>query len=639
MIKSFFQNMTMRTKIIVITLVISVLTTSVGLYVGYLFNKELYKKNIVENLIEDVKLISNYMVMPMEFESPEKGKEVLEKLHSKSSILNCQVFRPDNTLFTSIDFGNNVASEVSTELKTNEILDSDEYIEVYKPIIYQNQTYGAIYIRATNNFEKFQQRYFLIAALLSIVMAIVAFILAHFGQKPIVKPIKSLNQTMADITISKDYSLRLPVNGKNEIAKLNKAFNAMLDAIQLNEQERDVALDALKENEKELIKAKEKAEESNHLKTVFLQNMSHEIRTPMNAIIGFSDLLSNSTLSEEQKKQYLNIIQNNSHQLLAIVTDILTISAIETKQATVNLEKTEINAVLDELWTVFNNNKKYDNVELEIHKTLIDKEAQIFTDQTKLTQILSNLLGNALKFTPKGSIQFGYKRKVIENESVLEFFVKDTGIGIDESGQQLIFERFTQADDSIRRNFGGTGLGLSICKGFVEMLEGKIWLESELGKGTTFYFTIPYKSAISEQEETEQSKPIPSQKTVKTKLEETIVLVAEDEEYNYLFIEEVLHQKGFNLIHARDGQETIDMFKANPNIGLILMDIKMPVMSGFQAAKIIKQMQADVPIVAQSAYALESEIKRYSEVFDDYITKPISTKTLTQKVNKYLSVS
>ena len=640
--KQLFQNIKMRTKIIVITLIISVITTSIGLYIGYLFNVNYYRTNVVETLVEDVKLISNYLVMPMEFESPDKGKEVLEKLQSKSKVLNCQVFLPDNSLFTSIDFGKEKVDNISTELKEKEVIIDNKYIEIYKPINYLNQYYGGIYIRAENNILHFQKRYLLIACLLSFIMGIMAFVLAHFGQKPIVRPINNLNKMMGKVTDEKDYSLRLSVEGKNEIAQLNKAFNQMLDAIQLNEQERDKALIALKANQDELIKAKEKAEESDRLKSVFLQNMSHEIRTPMNAIVGFSDLLNNTSLSLEKKELYLNIIQTNSHQLLSIVNDILTISAIETKQETLNLEKIELNSVLDELWTVFNNNKKLKNVNLEIEKTLIDKEALIYSDKTKLTQILSNLLGNALKFTSEGSVRFGYTRKTEDDHTFLEFFVKDTGIGIEDADQKLIFERFTQANESIRSKFGGTGLGLNICKGFIEILKGKMWLESEEGKGTEFYFTIPYKPVTSDETITEISESTAPKIAIDKALDDelknkdALVLVAEDEEYNFLLIESVLHSIGIRLIHAKDGKETIDMFKTNPNIKLILMDIKMPEMNGYQAAKIIKNLQADMPIVAQSAYALEKEIKHYSKVFDDYITKPINSIILTEKVNKYL---
>jgi len=243
----------------------------------------------------------------------------------------------------------------------------------------------------------------------------------------------------------------------------------------------------------ELLKAKEKSEESDRLKTAFLQNMSHEIRTPMNAIVGFSSMLEEPDLSPEELKNYLSIIVNSSNQLLSIVTDIITISSIDTKQMSVNVEKVTINNLMDHLLSIFNNQASNINIELIVKKPLPDESSEIYTDQTKLTQILSNLLSNALKFTPHGCIEFGYQLKTNE----LEFYVKDDGIGIYPDQHEIIFERFRQADLSTTRKYGGSGLGLSISKGFVELLGGKIWLESEPDKGSTFFFTIPYNTMVN----------------------------------------------------------------------------------------------------------------------------------------------
>ncbi|MDP4276734.1 MAG: ATP-binding protein [Bacteroidota bacterium] len=244
----------------------------------------------------------------------------------------------------------------------------------------------------------------------------------------------------------------------------------------------------IKMYEKELNIAKEKAEESDRLKTAFLQNISHEIRTPMNSICGFSEFLSSPDLTEEERDSYVSIIQSSSQQLLSIVTDILTISSLETHQVTVNLSNLCINNILKELLAQFNQELVGRQVDLKVRMSLDDAQSTILSDKTKLTQILSNLISNALKFTQKGSVEFGYNLK----KEVLEFYVSDNGIGIKPTAMETIFKRFSQADVSIQENFGGTGLGLSISKGFVELLHGKIWVESEYGKGSTFYFTIPY---------------------------------------------------------------------------------------------------------------------------------------------------
>ncbi len=382
---------------------------------------------------------------------------------------------------------------------------------------------------------------------------------------------------------------------------------------------------ALSKTNCELILALEKAEESDRLKTAFLQNMSHEIRTPLNAISGFSGMLNKPELSEEKRKSFVSIIQNSSKQLISIVSDILTISALETKQEKHNIDKVCINSIIVDLLAIFKQQAQNQNISLYAKQQFSDKQSEIYTDKTKITQILTNLLTNALKFTHEGFIEFGY----ILSDSVFEFYVKDSGIGIKSEFHEKIFERFRQADKSINKLYGGTGLGLAISKAFAELLGGKIWVQSELEKGSTFYFTIPYKP-VNEIDKT----------TTPTKQNENFrtVLVAEDEEYNFLFIEELLIDLDLKLIHAKDGRETVEIFKANPKIDLILMDIKMPIMTGHEAAKIIKELNPDLPIVAQSAYALEHERAKFDGIFDDYLTKPINENDLKQMVMKYIDI-
>lgn len=256
----------------------------------------------------------------------------------------------------------------------------------------------------------------------------------------------------------------------------------------------------IKNYEKELIATKEKAEESDRMKTIFLHNLSHEIRTPMNAIIGFSNLLIDNELSEKKRNKYISIIQSSSNQLLSIINDILTISSLETKQETINIDKVNINNLLTELLIIFEPQAQSKNIAISLNCNLNEQQAEIYTDKTKITQILHNFINNALKFTLKGFIEFGYR--LIEKK--LEFYVKDTGIGIKQEDQKNIFERFQQANDEIQQDFGGTGLGLSISKAFTELLGGKIWVESEIEKGSTFYFTIPYKAVNKFDKNTEQ---------------------------------------------------------------------------------------------------------------------------------------
>ena len=378
----------------------------------------------------------------------------------------------------------------------------------------------------------------------------------------------------------------------------------------------------VRKNQDALLLAKDKAEENDRLKTAFLHNLSHEIRTPMNAIIGFSEMLNNNKIDENRKKQYIDIVINSSNQLLSIINDVLIISSIETKQEKVNFENINLNNILNHIYSIYKPQADLKKISLEIKFGLPNEEAEILTDRTKVTQIITNLLSNALKFTSKGFVEMGYSLK--ENE--IEFFVKDTGIGIKKELFFVIFERFRQADYSINKKYGGTGLGLSISEGLVKLLGGKIWVTSELNNGSTFYFTIPYNKI----------QPSIIENYTPSKKEKTLtILVAEDEILNFLLIEEMLSDLNINIIHVKNGQEAVDYCKENNHIDLVLMDINMPIKDGYTATKEIKTFRKDLPIVAQTAYAHDYERKKFSDIFDEYLTKPLNQNTLTKTIEKW----
>lgn len=381
-----------------------------------------------------------------------------------------------------------------------------------------------------------------------------------------------------------------------------------------------------------LEEAKQKAEESEKLKSSFLANLSHEIRTPLNAILGFSSLLTESRIAEKNKKAYSEIIQSNSESLLVLIDDILDFSKIEAEQVKVQIEPVYVNQVLAELFDFFQQ-KTNENLKLIITKPTVDNEITLNTDKIRFKQIISNLLTNAFKFTEKGVIEMGYE---LINSHEIKFFVKDTGIGIDPRFHKAVFERFRKLDEEQDRFYSGSGLGLAICKKLSELLGGKIWVEGNVGEGSQFYFVHPDYSLMrnfQEQKGTNKQKADYDWKNKK-------IAIAEDEENNYILLERIITKNGAEVTWFRDGKDIVDYFSGlkNNDIDLVLMDIKMPVMDGYQALQKIKILFPDIIVVAQTAYAMTEDIAIIRKKgFHDFLTKPINIDSLKEKLNKYLS--
>jgi len=382
----------------------------------------------------------------------------------------------------------------------------------------------------------------------------------------------------------------------------------------------------------ELIKAKEKAEESDRLKSAFLANMSHEIRTPMNGILGFSELLKNPGISGEEQQKYLYIIEKSGARMLNIINDIVDISKIEAGLMKLDTGESDINEQLEYIFSFFKPEVEAKGLKLFLRDLLPVSESVIYTDREKTYAILTNLVKNAIKYTEGGSIEFGCLRK----GNFLEFYVNDTGIGIPKDRQEAIFERFIQADIADKMARQGAGLGLSISKAYIEMMGGKIWVESTEGIGSAFYFTLPYHAG-TERNVIRKDLPVDkAENNFNLELPALKILIAEDDETSELLVDMAVRSVGKVILKARTGFEAVDAFRNNPDIDLILMDIQMPGLNGFEAVRQIRQLNMDVVIIAQSAFGLSGDREKAIHAgCNDYVTKPINKAEIFSIIKKY----
>lgn len=407
---------------------------------------------------------------------------------------------------------------------------------------------------------------------------------------------------------------------KEQLFEQNQEYQALNEELnESNEQIQTI--------NQELVVAKNKAQESDRLKSAFLANISHEIRTPMNGIIGFAGLLSEPDVLPEKRGFYIDIINSSSHRLLKIVNDVLDISKIEAGLIDLHFSNTNLNKLFNELNLFYRPQAKTKKIELRVIQTLPDNEVWVKTDKTKLYQILDNLLNNAVKFTKSGSITLQYKKS---HQGFL-FEIEDTGIGIELAHQKNIFQRFYQGIDHTRYEFGGTGLGLSIAQALVDVMGGIIKVDSEIGKGSRLYFELPLNTLSGDNTEMDDIPLILIFDGLKT------ILVVEDEELYFQFLNSILCNSNIKILHAENGKRAIELVHENPSINLVLMDIHLPDISGFEAAHQIKKFNMEIPVVALTGYDIADYQKKAINIgFSDYLTKPMNKNDLLGVVKKFL---
>ena len=385
----------------------------------------------------------------------------------------------------------------------------------------------------------------------------------------------------------------------------------------------------------ELEKAKEKAIESDRLKTLFLANMSHEIRTPLNGILGFSSIICSGVSDQEQLEYYGQIIENSGRRLMTVIDDIIDISMIQSNQLKLDYEEFEINELLQEIFVVYHTqySENLSNIVFNVEYCEDHELNYIYSDKNRIFQVFKNLLDNAFKFTAEGSIEFGCKSASADE---IELYVKDAGIGIEDSKQQIIFESFRQAEEGNSRKYEGSGLGLAIITGILEKLKGRISLHSKLGKGSIFYITLPRndKRTIKQVEIDDSEIKKPSKRTIMAKR----IVSFEDDSSSVEYLKTVVGMLGYNLVNFVYAKEGIEYLRNN-TVDMVLMDIQLPEMNGLEATKIIKSEFPHIPVLVQTAFAMSGDMERAFEAgCDDYLSKPLSVESLKEKIKKYVEM-
>jgi signal transduction histidine kinase/ActR/RegA family two-component response regulator len=395
----------------------------------------------------------------------------------------------------------------------------------------------------------------------------------------------------------------------------------------------------LKKESQDLLAAKLKAEESDRLKSAFLANMSHEIRIPMNGILGFSYLLGEPGLNRDDRNEYIGLIKKSGDRLINVINQIVDISKIESGLIDLKVREVNINEQIEYVFKLLNPDAEEKNLKLSYKVSLAQEKAFIKTDKEKFYAILSNIVKNAIKYTDEGSIEFGYTLKVnapvrkagnkagpAYKTKELLFFVKDTGIGIPADRQEAIFDRFIQADIDDRQAREGVGLGLAISKSYVEMLNGKLWVESEPGRGSTFYFTLPCKIEVEKEKASETVTP---EEKNDIHIANLTILIAEDEEISLILIKQMVSKISKRIIFAKNGIQAVEACRNNPDIDLVLMDLRMPEMDGYEAIIQIRKFNRKVPIIAQTAFVMaEERVLAFKAGCNDFISKPLKKEEL-----------
>jgi signal transduction histidine kinase/CheY-like chemotaxis protein len=645
-----YKWFSIRQKIILLILSITLLSVLTSLLIELFNNIRSSREDLIRTTTLEATLVSNYLIPTFLFDDPSGARDILEKLTSIPSIKYGAAYKPDGALYAEY-VSSGMEGDVKTlaGFNTGILSDSRNYIKISQAVKSGDEVLGnVILLASTTLIREKTSEHIKVMLIVLIVSIFLAALLTLSFERIVSGPILRLADVTRYIQRTSDYSVRVRKEANDETGLLYEGFNDMLQSIEERIIERDIAQEKLQEERAyleqrvlerthELRLAKEKAEESDNLKSAFLANMSHEIRTPLNAILGCSSLIRETSPGKDELDEYYKMMEDSGKDLLKLIDDILDVSRIEANQVKVEFQDVSVHTMVQDIFNIFRQLLHSEKVIARITPVLLEvntgKDFFLNTDPLRLKQIILNILNNSVKFTNSGSIELGYF--TCNNDAELVFFVLDTGIGIAKEHMDKIFDRFSKFTDLKTKHYRGTGLGLSIALKLTQLLNGRIEVESELNVGTIFYLTFPIKKV----QPLEIKADTMEIKNSLDFLSGKVILIAEDVENNFRYMEIVLGRNpDTTILHANDGREAVEMFNASPVVDIVLMDIQLPEIDGIEATKIIKSSGRNIPVIAVTAYATSKDEPAVIEAgFDAYLIKPVDMNTLLSTVAKLLN--